>query len=94
MRSPLLNDDCDWELLGCSAAELSPINAVDIVEPSIILWLCNEERPALLSHGQSLAKLTWPGREDDEPVEPRNPRKKKQAYFSPPKCLVKNATPH
>lgn len=68
-RSPLLNDDCDWELLACSAAELSPINAVDVVEP------CNDERPALLGRGRSLSKLTWPGVEADEPVEPRNPRK-------------------
>lgn len=46
--SPLLTDDCDPDVLGCSVAELSPINAVELVDPSVTLWLRSDERPALL----------------------------------------------
>ena len=33
--SVLLSDDCDPEVLGCSVTELSPINAVELVDPSL-----------------------------------------------------------
>lgn len=46
--SVLLSDDCDPEVLGCSVAELSPINAVELVDPSLTCWLSSDERPALL----------------------------------------------
>jgi len=46
--SVLLSDDCDPDVLGCSVAELSPINAVELVDPSLTRWLSSDERPALL----------------------------------------------
>lgn len=69
--SPLLIDDCDPDVLGCSVAELSPTNAVELVDPSVTLWLCSDERPALVGRLWFSSKLTCPGREADDPVDPK-----------------------
>ena len=52
--SALLTDDCEPDVLGCSVAELSPINAVELVDPSVVLWYRSDERPALVGRLSSL----------------------------------------